>query len=895
MTGLAKQNIAEEFVSTVTDTLKHYNDPLWLGQRSPLATPYFLGFHLQKEQQPESVMGRGRTLQNAISQAAASIWPGELPQSREVLLKLVEKERRNLICGPRYLFLILDLRYLRRFFLPSAMPNTVGAMYDLLNVSESSFFEHLQVGRRKLAEALLRVIRPSLRLEHPLSPVLVGRDAILQQCSGDLMSYRSVSLTGQAGIGKTSVGAYVARHWPSDAAFWHTFRPGLNDDLESVVFGLAHFLHQHECSSLWLQLRTNTGLLENLGQVAGFLREDLACAAKLPVLLCFDEVDLLHTLTTQPRHGVHKQILELLESLRTLTPLLLIGQRGLIDTDVNYEIQPLTINDTDKLLRQGDVTTLGNVGSVHRATGGNPRLLEIYVALQKSADPGEEIDLGRAPSIKPLFNRLWKRLYENEKQIIMGLSVFRSIAPIDVWQDHIGLESLNRRSLLKIDAQGGVSLLPIFREFVYEELSLPQRRQLNQAAAVIRGQRGQYTEAAYHLGQADQLAAAIELWYQYQDIELEQGHAGSAYILFKDAKPSGLTEHNAKQLRVIQDRLSLLHGDAATVLENIDSYSWHLDEKITADALDLRGQAHLIHGHMDSALSDFDSAISVLGELSIQIVQLHRKRGQMYIEQADLDLAKRETALAQFEIEQLKGLIEMAQGKYLQAQVTLKAARQIAADSSDAKRTAKTEQLLAMAAGNYGDYIHARQYAQAAMSYFERTGDRLSLENLRAEMAGFYLNERKFAAAIEPSKAALRFFENIKHDLRIGYLNSNLAEAYFETGQLELAEKHALRAIQSENPRVQPYACYTLGLIRYAQSRTTESEHAFQTGIYAAQKTGDDYISAYLYQGYGRISCQDGRYDEGVKRLRKALFLFSQLDMKPETEETSKLIDAHTN
>ena len=100
-----------QFATAVADALKHYNDPLWLGQYSPLATPYFLGTLLQQEQQPESNLGRGHGLQHAIDKAAASIWPGELPQSKQGLLNLVEKERAEELYGPRYLFLLLDLRY----------------------------------------------------------------------------------------------------------------------------------------------------------------------------------------------------------------------------------------------------------------------------------------------------------------------------------------------------------------------------------------------------------------------------------------------------------------------------------------------------------------------------------------------------------------------------------------------------------------------------------------------------------------------------------------------------------------------------------------------------------------------------------------------------------------
>ena len=884
----------EQFTATVAEALKHYHDPLWLGQYSPLATPYFLGALLQHEQQSESTAGRGQGLQRAIEQAVASLWPGALPQSRKGLLKLVEEERTVELYGPRYLFLLLDLRYLRRYFLPSSAPNTVGAMYDMLNVSATRFFVHLQMARGKLAEALLRVSRPSLRLECPLPPVLIGRDKIMAQCWTDLQDGHSTTLSGQAGIGKTSLGAHLAQHWPSGAAFWYTFRPGLNDDLAGVVFALAHFLQQQDCSSMWLQLMANETILDNLEQLVGFLREDLACAGRLPILLCFDEVDLLHTDSTQPRHGVHKQILELLESLRSLAPLLLIGQRGLIDSDVHHELESLTPEDTAILLRRAGVQAPDSIEKIQLITGGNPRFLELYISLLQSTGADEDLDLGRAPSIKPLFNRLWKRLDDDEKRLLTTLSIFRSMAPRDAWQGQEGLDNLQHRKLLKFDARGGVALLPLFRELVFEELSPQQRLVLHQEGALLRAQRGQYTEAAHHLWQAEQFESAVDLWYEKQAVEIEQGKAGAAYALFKDAKPPGLTKPGAKRLKVIQDHLSLLHGDAAAVLEDIDSYSWHLNEKITAEAMEQWGRAKLIRGDIDGALDEYDDAISVLGELSTQIVLLRRQRGQMHIMQADMDLAERETRLAQFEIEWLQALVESAQGKFPLAQEHLRAARQIAVAASDDKRVAKSDQFLAMAAGNHGDFERARRHAQDAMTYFERSGDRLSLEDMRAEVAGFYLNERRFDEAIEPSLATLRFFENISHHPRIAYISSNLAEAYYETGQLELAEKYALRAIQSEDRRLQPYACYTLGQVRYAQNRLADAEHVFQTGIDAAKQSRDDFIAAYLYRVYGKVLCQEKRLIDGLANLRTALDYFNHLKMPSESEQTALIIQSYS-
>lgn len=156
----------------MTDALKHCNDPRWLSQYSPLATPYFLSQQLQQTPDSDTPLGRGRALQHVLFQAADSLWPGVLPQSQKSLLSLVDQERAEEAVGLRYQFLLLDLRYLRRFFNPSAAPNTVGAMYDMLNVSGTRFFAHLQEARNNLAAALLRRIHPSLRLELPLPPLL---------------------------------------------------------------------------------------------------------------------------------------------------------------------------------------------------------------------------------------------------------------------------------------------------------------------------------------------------------------------------------------------------------------------------------------------------------------------------------------------------------------------------------------------------------------------------------------------------------------------------------------------------------------------------------------------------------------------------------------------------
>ena len=60
---------ATVFSATVRAALEHVADPQWLGEHSPLATPYFLGRQSPDGSYPTEARDRGLVLQNAIREA----------------------------------------------------------------------------------------------------------------------------------------------------------------------------------------------------------------------------------------------------------------------------------------------------------------------------------------------------------------------------------------------------------------------------------------------------------------------------------------------------------------------------------------------------------------------------------------------------------------------------------------------------------------------------------------------------------------------------------------------------------------------------------------------------------------------------------------------------------
>jgi tetratricopeptide (TPR) repeat protein len=885
------------FSAAVRTALEHYADPQWLGRRSPLASPYFLSGQRPGGAAVTGLRERGLLLQGVLGEAATNLWDGTLPQTRAALIAAVAEERARLGSkSPRYYYFLLELRYLRRHFPPSAFPSAVEAMPGFVDISPTRFFIHLEEAIDELGRRVLERLTPALRLERPdLVAPPIGRAATIEFALRELLAGRSVALTGAGGVGKSTVGAALLAAWPGRAVFWHTFRPGLNDDLSSLMFSLGHYAHGAGAPALWAQLLAGEGRVGPPAQALGFLRMDLEAIAARRPLLCFDEVDLLHTSTGDPRRKQHIQVLELLESLRGVVPLLLIGQRVYVDVDVHCPLEPLPPDEARELLRclglEPDATTLRRV---HRFTGGNPRLLELYAALRRSGDEGDDVlSLPREPSAQPLFSRLWRRLDDEERELLGALSVFRSFAPRDVWAERdAALGSLIDRRLMQSDAGGGVGLLPFFRDLVREALPPEQRRRLQGEAAFIRAQRGDYTAAAYHYWQADESDAAVQVWFAHQDGEILAGQATAADEVFQQIEPARLDDSRRGELQVIRNRLALLAGEAERVLEGMESFHWEADEETTATAIGQWGYANELLGQPEQALNHFDQAIAMLSRAISEIATWHLRRGLLYAEQIDFQAARRETQLATTDLERLQGVIDYMAGGFEPARTHFQSSLQNAEAAVDRDRIAKAHYMLAMLAGRQGRIDDARAHAETAMSHFATIGDRLQLEGMRAELAGMYLNVRQFEAVIEPAERALAFFERIKHQRWISAICNNLAEAYLETGQLDQARQYALRVLQLEIPRSRPYALYTLGHVHDRDGHAAYAEVSFSEGIAVAQANNDRFIQAYLERALGALLARGDRAADAPARFEAALKLFGEMGLQHEVTETEAALQA---
>jgi tetratricopeptide (TPR) repeat protein len=893
VTGKTSRPRTLSFYDHLKQALEALADPASLGLRSPLATPYFLGQAIRGSD--PTPFGRGLALRAELERALELMWGGPLPQDGHELLRAAVQEA-NL--GSRYDCLILELNYFKQRYRPS--PKNQAEIYlEILHISRPSHDRHLRAAVQRLASTLLQHLRPAIRIEQPLPPAaLIGRDWLLQQVLGDLRAGRAVSLSGSGGLGKTALGAALAERWESPARFWYTFRSGLNDQLESLLFALGHFLRQHGASALWQQLVADGGRITDGALALGLALGDLEDLSERP-LLCFDELDVLRPAVQDQARPSHVQLLEFLDGLRGQTPLLLIAQRVILASDTSYELEELSEAQLAAWLGALSIPlTDSDLARLHAYTAGNPRLAELCIALYQ-AGAGDSFaavlaQLPQSQALLPIWLRLERRLPAAERQLLQALSVFRSPAPADVWlngppEQAQALSQLLARRLAQRDERGGVALLPALRDVVYADLPVELREELHAQAAQIRAERGEYTAAVYHLHRADQPEAAVGLWYAQRAHEIAQGQAAAALEIFAQISQRRLSPRRRKELLLLRAELHELTGEPARAVADLSLTTWPPDDPATPEAMLRLGRAIEAQSQPDLALRTYQNGIDTLLALLRTGTQLHVQRSLNRMHQREMRQAWQEANLARFHAEIMLGIVHDQSGDYGVARDQYLSALAAAEQAEYQPGIAQTHHYLAILAGRRQDLGQALGHFEQAIAFYERVGDRVSREHVRGNLASAYIQARRFEDALAPAERSLRFFEAMGNSFRIAHNASNLAEAHAELGNLEQAERYAMLVLEQEEPQSHPYALYTLGTVFLKRQDWVRSGRHYDESRRMAEANDDNYLLAFAWRALGEVARAQKQADQAGQAFAQALELFRRLNIPDEIRQTEQL------
>lgn len=874
-----------DFYKQVKQTLDHFHDVHWLGEYSPLATPYFLGTYLLRKPKSEQISSAGRG--------------GALKALLEKVTKKISYYKEN---KEKQYEQLLRSSYFNH--------QTLKSICEELGISRATYYRYRQEAIQVLGDLLIQTIHPALRLEQPIHPQpLVGRDDLLQSCLAHLQQGQVVGLTGPGGIGKTMLAAHLAAHFPERSIFWYTFQLGLTDRLKRLLFSFAYFLQSQSASqnqsnsSLWSQLMADKGEV-NMKVALSLLRYDLAQLVNKPPLLCFDEVDLL-----RPETEAHAQLLNFLESWSVGVPCLIIGQQLPIQLTNRYQLSALSPAEM-ALVLQGATIQLSpeNSSQLYDYTKGNPRLLNLFITLQ-AVDEVDFIktltELSQAPSLEALLLRVWQRLDKLSQKCLTELVVYRRPVPIMAWteeDDRQSLQQLVKYALVQSDQQQNVSLLPAFRTTLYNTLP-PENRDIHHLnAAAIRVEGGEFTATAYHLVQARHPELAIRLWYQKQTIEINQGQAEAALSIFSEVSRNQLTNQTDRErLALIRSDLEKLKGNYARAREDLYVTLWRTPI-LKARAKRLEGDIAEINGQFEKAENAYQEGLQIVEMLcENEVVNFHRDIGWIYRRQRQLDAAWHEVNLAYYEVENLRGHVQRDRGNLVEAKKHYQTALNLAESLKHSQGEAKTSNVLAGVLARQEEYETAISYWEKSYQLFKTIGKQTSLASVRVNQSFGYSFLGQPDKAIDMAQEAMILFERFEQPYGLATAAQALAEAHLGLNQLKQAEVFARKVIQLEEVSILPDGLRTLGEIKLAQGNLIEGETFIQQSLTLSQQNKDDYLEAYAWRALGQVystkhkdSSVEKWLQKAVEALKKGTDLFLSLKLPHEVEKTEQLLNQIT-
>ncbi|NJM40612.1 MAG: hypothetical protein HC853_07495, partial [Anaerolineae bacterium] len=560
----------DRFMANLRQALEHVGDEDWLKSNSPLeplaphATP-------RAERAPSTPTTGIKRLDERL----AAIWHDWETRDKTTLQHALWQAARRVEPhkDANYPALLL-LTYFQ-----DPRPKQ-GPLIKELALGKSTYYRQLDAAVQALERILVMQMQPSLRLERPIARSLIGREDVLRNSLAALRNSEVVSLIGPGGLGKTALGAAIAAQWATpktgDRAFWHTFRPGLTDNTNALLFALAAFLHQLGASDLWLHLNTDAQNV-SLNKALGMIRAAVEALRENPPLFCFDEADLLlpRELDEDESHVQLRSFLEELAALRM--PMLFMGQRLLIEAAHGHVIQlnRFGADEMTTLLQQAGVELdAPDRASLLKQTRGNPLLLQLFIGLHRSSArttsrTSAALSSFASMSLDGFLVRLRRHLSAKELDVLDALSVLDTPVPVSAWRSQRkALEALIDLNLAELHSlnddkhsDARIAMLPALREAAYRQLPPDLCTGLHCAAAQRYEEQGEFTHAARHYVLGQQPEMAIWLWHAHQEEEIRQGQTTTALGIFEPLRWKPLSDaRDRRALALILARLYELAG-----------------------------------------------------------------------------------------------------------------------------------------------------------------------------------------------------------------------------------------------------------------------------------------------------------------------------------------------
>lgn len=841
-------NKLDGFAQQVELALEHFSDPEWLGQNCLLAAPFVLGQTTSERQIAESALDRGNLLRSMLQRSVQHIGVDQLSIIEDVYF------RRN-----------------------SNLNNAAIALKR--NMSERTFYRWRQQAVISLANNVYQSLVPPIRVEQPPHRPMAGRNSALTKSLDGLHRGLSIYVSGPSGVGKTILGSEVQKAWRG-SSFWYTVRPGISDRLYTFIFSLGYYLRELGATSTWRQLLADQGIVK-IDRVMGVLRYDLGKLDAKSLLICIDEVDEL-----TPERSDHAQFLHVIDELRNLVPIFMMGQRVVLETDIHIA---LTGFDDLELIEWLDLVGAPPMAEHERralikATRGQPAMLSLLSTLQTFGE-SPQTTLSAFPdqlSLEVLLARIWRRLDEAERQVLTELAVFVELAPINIWGQRLNVvKQLIERDLLIPDHSGGVQCDTHLRAIIYERTPVELRRALHFRAAVELEKYGQFMQSMHQYLLGNQPAQCVWLWFSRREQLTELGYGPLALALLDQIVSADLPdERDRTALALARAELLRLVGKTDAIAEALGTLPRGKVGNTTAYAQRLLAEALGRQGDIERALATYRRALETLaGSAPYHQVIVHQKLVHLHLTRSpDIVTARKEARLAQFHSESFSANVDEFSGELESARLGYERALRLAeAIEDNVGLLAHIYSHLGMVLLKLGDPDLAANHIRRGLELSEQRGDvvgplydRINL-SYALTVQGFYDEAEGLA------REGLTIAERMHHAYLVSGLSAAAGDAALRGNHLDSAEEFAIRSLLQEEVFFRPWALTVLGLVQSGHGLHIEAVRTLVTAADAARDIEDDYGEAYALYALGDVYSKYGQHIEAVAAFRTAYRIYASL------------------